>query len=833
MKKASLAIATLVLMSSFYLYLTILPKNAEATTRYVGGTGPGNYTQIQLAIDAANPGDTIFVYSGNYSDSISIYKPLTLIGEDRDTTTIKDVFRDGIIVTADWVNFTGFTVKNCGGDEDEAGIKLNGVRHSNFANNIISYNNDNGILMISSYDSIIADNVFHSNVDGLDLEYSRDNTVSNNSFLHNRHGINLWHSNENTVSNNTFRSNSVSGIKSRYSNLNTIIDNNASSTSNGIHLLWYNNLNTIANNTVHWNLGFGIAVEMYSENNTVRDNSFIGNGNGVTVRYSDNNSVLHNTVSLSARYGIYLEVSERNRILHNTVSFSTLDGIDLTYSSHFNTISGNLVWSNWDGIILITSANNTIANNSAWNNLDGIDLSHSSNHNVVVNNTVSDNRYGVYSYSSIGNMIYHNNLENNTNQAYDDGTNSWDNGYPSGGNYWSDYNGYDEMTGPNQDQPGGDGIGDTPYDVSGGVNRDRYPFTSRVAPPQPKPPSWPLNLQATSGNQQVTLTWEDPESDGGMPITSFRLYRGTTSGGESFLVEIGKSYAYTDQGLTNGQTYYYQVSAVNGIGEGPKSNEASATPSTIPLAPVGLNALPGNEQVTLSWSPPSDDGGSPIIGYGIYRGTAPGGETLLLEIGDVLTYTDIGLANGQTYYYRVSARNSVGEGPKSNEVEATPATTPSAPRNLQAVAGNQQVFLTWDSPLSEGGSLVTNYEIYRGTSPGGETSLVMVGNVLTYTDGSLLNGQTYYYQVSAVNGVGEGPKSNEVSATPTDGPTIPSAPRSLQAFAGNQQVTLLWETPVSDGGFAITNYIIYRGPTSGGETFLVEIGDVLTYTDIG
>ena len=257
--------------------------------------------------------------------------------------------------------------------------------------------------------------------------------------------------------------------------------------------------------------------------------------------------------------------------------------------------------------------------------------------------------------------------------------------------------------------------------------------------------------------------------------------------------------------------------------------------STVPSAPRNLQATSGDAQVTLTWEAPSSDGGSPITNYRIYRGAASGGESFLVEIGNVLTYQDSGLTNGQTYYYQVSAVNAAGEGPRSAEVSATPtapATVPSAPQNLQAVAGNAQVTLAWQAPASDGGSPITNYNVYRRTTSGGESLLTTVGNVLTYTDSGLTNGQTYYYQVSAVNAVGEGPKSNEASATPAAPMTAPSAPRSLQAAARDARVTLTWQAPASDGGSPITAYAVYRGPVSGGETLLGTIqGNVDIFND--
>src|SRR5436309_1925064 len=334
--------------------------------------------------------------------------------------------------------------------------------------------------------------------------------------------------------------------------------------------------------------------------------------------------------------------------------------------------------------------------------------------------------------------------------------------------------------------------------VGEGPRSNEASATPSAAPPPPSPPSAPQNLAATGGNAQVTLTWQAPASNGGSPITNYKIYRGTTSGGETLVATIGNQLSYSDGGLTNGVTYYYQVSAVNNVGEGPRSNEASATPTapaTPPGAPQGLGATADDATVTLTWSSPSSNGGSPITKYRIYRSTTGGGETLQATIGNVLTYSDTSVTNGVTYYYQVSAVSNVGEGPRSNEASATPtapAGPPGAPQGLVATAGDATVTLTWSAPNSNGGSPITNYRIYRGTSSNGETLKATIGNVLTYTDTTVTNGVTYYYQVSAVNNVGEGPRSNEASATPTAPPPPPGAPQGLGATAGDATVTLTW-----------------------------------------
>ena len=265
------------------------------------------------------------------------------------------------------------------------------------------------------------------------------------------------------------------------------------------------------------------------------------------------------------------------------------------------------------------------------------------------------------------------------------------------------------------------------------------------------------------------LSWTAPISDGGLAITSYRIYRGTESGGETDTGVTVTDTQYTDSGLTNGTTYYYRLSAVNALGEGVLSSEVSAAPSapaaTVPGAPTGLTATAGNGQVALSWSAPASDGGSPITTYKLYRGTVAGGES---DTGITVTgtsYTNTGLTNGTTYYFVVSAVNAVGEGGLSTEASATPGSVPSAPLGLSASPHKSKgIVLTWSAPSSSGGRTIIGYRIYRSTVSGSEVFIVSVGSVRTYRDTSTTRGVRYYYVVTAVNALGESPRSNEATA---------------------------------------------------------------------
>src|SRR5439155_447291 len=128
------------------------------------------------------------------------------------------------------------------------------------------------------------------------------------------------------------------------------------------------------------------------------------------------------------------------------------------------------------------------------------------------------------------------------------------------------------------------------------------------------------------------------------------------------------------------------------------------------------------------------------------------------------TFHDITSGNNGAYaagvgYDMVTGLGSLREGNLLANWASTPPpspTAPGAPTGLRATAGDAQVALAWSAPAGDGGSLITGYDVYRGTTSGGETLLASVGTGTSYTDNNVTNGQTYYYRVSAVNGVGEG-----------------------------------------------------------------------------
>jgi fibronectin type 3 domain-containing protein len=286
-------------------------------------------------------------------------------------------------------------------------------------------------------------------------------------------------------------------------------------------------------------------------------------------------------------------------------------------------------------------------------------------------------------------------------------------------------------------------------------------------------PSAPQNTQTYPGNSFVNITWEAPISDGGSTVTNYIIYKGTAPGGESFHAEIEDIRFYNDSNVTNGITYYYWIAAKNIVGEGPLSAEVNATPATVPSEPTNLSIESSDHIIDITWDTPVSNGGSAIVKYIIYRGASAGEFTFLSEIDFTSFYLDTNVTNGITYYYKVAAKNKAGEGPQSDEVNATPSTVPSAPTDLSATSGESYVHLLWAFPFSNGGSIITNYIIYRGITSNNLSLLTEVGIIFQYNDTTVENNITYFYKVSAKNAIGEGSKSHEIDAT-AQSPTIAS-----------------------------------------------------------
>jgi len=321
-----------------------------------------------------------------------------------------------------------------------------------------------------------------------------------------------------------------------------------------------------------------------------------------------------------------------------------------------------------------------------------------------------------------------------------------------------------------------------------------------------KIPNEPNNVSAMVNSSGIIVEWSSVSN-----ATGYRIYRSTGSSGNYTQIGISAVNSYNDYAIQLGMTYYYKVSAYNGNVEGPQSNNpASAT--TPPNAPDGVSAsINSAGDVIISWSSMSN-----ATGYYIYRSTTFSGTYNKIGSSSTTPYTDNSGSPGTTYYYKVSAYNSGGEGPQSNYVDVT--TRPSTPTGVKVTANSTtSITITWLSVPN-----ATGYNIYRSTTSSGSYSNIGTSPTTSYTDNTGSPGTTYYYKVSAYNSGGESSLSDydyvttQLNAPIISGTTVNSA----------TSVSISWSS-VSNA----TGYRIYRSTSSSGNYSSIGTSSTTSYTD--
>ena len=318
----------------------------------------------------------------------------------------------------------------------------------------------------------------------------------------------------------------------------------------------------------------------------------------------------------------------------------------------------------------------------------------------------------------------------------------------------------------------------------------------------------PSALSVTVGTvtaSSISLLW-----DAASGASGYYVYRSTTSGGTYVRIGSPETPAYIDSSRSAGTTYYYQVSAYNSGGEGEKAGISATTLPAAPSVTVGTVTV---SSIALSWNTVNG-----ATDYTVYRSTSSDGTYSQIATQSATSYTDTGRPANTTYYYKVSASNSGGEGEKSSDVSAT--TWLPAPQNLaiQTVTADS-VTLVWTAV-----SGATNYNVYRSTRYNGTYSLAGTSTSAAYTDTGRTAGTEYYYKASALNSSGEGPQTTYVAAK-----TLPAAPTGVKAAtATTASITVSW-TNVSGA----TAYNVYRSTESDGTYTKVGTPTSSPYTDSG
>jgi len=272
----------------------------------------------------------------------------------------------------------------------------------------------------------------------------------------------------------------------------------------------------------------------------------------------------------------------------------------------------------------------------------------------------------------------------------------------------------------------------------------------------PAPPATPTNLAVTpASGTELDVSWSETSST---PVDHFDILKLNSSNVYVQIAQVPATqtlYPDSGPGLTEHTTYSYEVIAENAGGASAPAGPASGTTPYPPAGPSNLvYSNIGTNTVTLTWQ----DNATNAQGYKIVRQLASNNSDLIATLGPTATtYTDSTLAPGSPYEYIVGAYNLAGPSNAENVFFQTIAL---APTNLVAAGGGDEVHLAWTASFG-----ATGYNIYRGTSPGGE-NITPVANLTTtsFTDTGLTPGKTYYYEVSAVDGGGQSNLSTESSS---------------------------------------------------------------------
>lgn len=321
---------------------------------------------------------------------------------------------------------------------------------SNFGNSMYTFTGDINDSIVVERDNVVIDGGGHVvkgtlNGNGISLSGRVNVTVKNMEITAFQNGIYVSGSSNCSISRNDVRSNDHYGIWLFSSPQNSIAENNVTANGwHGIHLLWSSDNNIIANN-VSASYWIGLWLDGSSNNNVI-GNTFISDGTLFEDSYE------------------------------NTVQGNTVNNRPLVYLEN----ASNQTVKDAGQVLLVNCSGVRVENLNLSDTAVGIELWQTNSSRIANNNVSVNHFFGIRLYYSSSNSIYHNNFIDNAHQVYSyDSANSWDDGYPSGGNHWSDY----KTKYPNSTQIDDSGIWNTPYAV-GTSDKDNYPLIAQYQIPE-------------------------------------------------------------------------------------------------------------------------------------------------------------------------------------------------------------------------------------------------------------------------------------------------------------------------------------------------------------
>jgi parallel beta-helix repeat protein len=368
------------------------------------------------------------------------------------------------------IDGAGYTLQGTGSGIgfDWFGINNVTIKHTNIKDFYI------GITLDYSSNSSIQGNRITNNVYGITLGSSSSSSVSGNNITTIWCGIELLDSSGNNVSENTI-ANSLYGFWLSYSSNNSLSGNIMTNNPHSLHLESSPDTHIIGNNVTDTEQGI---VLQHSPACDIAGNFITNTASGSTLE--------PNAIRLLGSNDSMIRGNEVNMV---DGIYDVVYGIHLGNNSFHCLIEGNNIlgpqFTKAVGIALDNCQNITLRQNTISGTVSGggigIVTDSTCKTLLIVENTIAGWYFGLWPFTSptpSGNLAYHNNFVNNAGQVVQGILQSpwkWDDDYPSGGNYWSDYTGSNVKSGPLQDQPGSDGIGDSPYVINSN-NQDRYPL---------------------------------------------------------------------------------------------------------------------------------------------------------------------------------------------------------------------------------------------------------------------------------------------------------------------------------------------------------------------
>ncbi len=354
---------------------------------------------------------------------------------------------------------------------------------------------DVGITLENRYNVTVRHmNIMAFSIIGIDLMQSSSCSIIGNSIANSYCGIQIFRSSNNRIVGNSFTNN---GLLTTIGSLGNVVTDNIVNGKPLVHL---------ENITSHNVSDAGQVILINCDSVRVENLNLSAVTVGLQMVGTNNSKIINNSIMSNVFSGIWLDYGSNNSLVGNNIRGNTL-GIMIRQSSN-NSISWNNVTENiFAGVGMFESSNNRINGNNIANSDCGVALAFSSNYNTVSGNNITNNRGGIWLYDSSNNIIYHNNFINNNQQFLDPPgyVNIWDDGYPSGGNYWSDY----EARYPEAEELDGSGIWDTPYVIDDN-NRDNHPLVNPWRPTH----IWPMfqhDAQRTGRSPYVGPKSQEPE----------------------------------------------------------------------------------------------------------------------------------------------------------------------------------------------------------------------------------------------------------------------------------------------------------------------------------